>query len=76
MSSIYKDYTSNFTPLKYGGGDNKHLPHVMNTQSGANRYDPMHRSIFEVYFTLPGGIADAGNETELKKTEKVTDERG
>lgn len=76
MSSIYKDYTSDFKPLKYGGGDNKHLPHVMNTQSGANRYDPMHRSIFEVYFTLPRGIADAGNETEVTLTEQVTDVSG
>ena len=34
-----------------------HLPHIRSTKAGVNKWDPMHDSIFEVYFTLPDGIA-------------------
>ena len=34
-----------------------HLPHITNTQAGVNKWDPMHQSIFEVYFSLPAAIA-------------------
>lgn len=76
MASIYKDYNSNsteFTVPEYG---KVHLPHVMNTRSGANKYDPMHRSIFEVYFTLPAGVTGGSNELDLTLTQQVTDVSG
>lgn len=30
-----------------------HVPHILNMESGYNKYDPVHKSIFEVKFTLP-----------------------
>ena len=30
-----------------------HVPHILNIESGYNKYDPVHKSIFEVKFTLP-----------------------
>lgn len=30
-----------------------HLPHILNVNSGRFKYDPVHKSIFEVYFELP-----------------------
>lgn len=32
------------------------LPHIQNSAAGRNLYDPVHTNIFEVYFTLPGGL--------------------
>lgn len=32
------------------------LPHIKNMMSGINKYDPVHKAIFEVYFTLPEAI--------------------
>lgn len=54
------------------------LPHLMNTQAGANMWDPMHRSIFQVYFTLPQAIrAEMGAEAmESILTQSVTDVAG
>lgn len=73
MSSLYKDYDSTyFKTREYGS---THLPHVMNTRSGRNKYDPMHRAIFEVYFTLPAALAGSG-EDEAYMTEQVTDISG
>jgi len=73
MASLYKDYNgTQFTTPDYG---KTHLPHVMNTQSGANRYDPMHRAIYEVYFTLPAALQGTG-EDEAYMTEQVTDVSG
>ena len=34
------------------------MPHITNSQAGTNLYDPVHKSIFEVYFTLPGDKAE------------------
>ena len=30
-----------------------HLPHLKNVKAGINKWDPVHKSLFEVYFTLP-----------------------
>ena len=49
-----------------------HLPHILNVESGRNKYDPVHKSIFEVYFTLPAAIQSEFKETELLLTEQVT----
>ena len=37
-----------------------HLPHIKNVKAGMGRWDPMHQAIFEVAFTVPGALADAG----------------
>jgi hypothetical protein len=42
------------------------LPHIKNSQAGVNLYDPVHKSIFEVYFTLPEAIrGQFGKDEEL-----------
>ena len=57
-------------------GNVTHLPHIQNTSSGANRHDPMHSSIFEVYFTLPPSLQSTFNSDEETITEQVTDVDG
>ena len=49
-----------------------HLTHIKNVQAGINKYDPVHKSIFEVYFTLPDAIQSEFKEDELILTEQVT----
>jgi len=49
-----------------------HLPHIKNVTSGINKYDPVHASLFEVYFTLPEAIQAEFKETEAILTEQVT----
>lgn len=53
-----------------------HLPHIKNTQAGNNYYDPMHSSVFEVYFTLPTAIQDKFKEDEAILTEQVVSVSG
>jgi len=53
-----------------------HLPHIKNVKSGINKYDPVHNSIFEVYFTLPEAIAQTFKEDEVLLTEQVTNVAG
>ena len=53
-----------------------HLPHIKNTQAGNNFYDPMHSSIFEVYFTLPTAIQDTFKTDEAILTEQVVSVSG
>mgnify|MGYP003302815260 CR=1 FL=1 len=47
------------------------LPHLRNSQAGVNRYDPVHKSIFEVYFTLPEALREEFAKDELILTEHV-----
>lgn len=49
-----------------------HLPHIKNTKSGINKYDPMHQAVFEVYFTLPEAIQSTFKDEEAILTEQVT----
>ena len=49
-----------------------HLPHILNVESGYNKYDPVHKSIYEVYFTLPAAIQSQFAAEELLLTEQVT----
>ena len=49
-----------------------HLPHILNVESGRTKYDPVHKSIFEVYFTLPAAIQSQFAAEELLLTEQVT----
>lgn len=53
-----------------------HLPHIRNVKAGINKYDPVHRSIYEVYFTLPEAIQSEFKEDELILTEQVTSVSG
>ncbi len=53
-----------------------HLPHILNVESGRMKYDPVHKSIFEVYFTLPAAIQSQFKTEELLLTEQVTNVAG
>lgn len=48
-----------------------HLPHLKNVTSGINKYDPVHKSLFEIYFTLPDQIKQEFAEDEALLTEQV-----
>lgn len=48
-----------------------HLPHIRSASAGNEKWDPMHGSIFEVYFTLPDGIAAEFKAEEAILTEQV-----
>lgn len=37
------------------------LPHITNTPSGINKYEPLYKNIFEVSFTLPRPLQDEFN---------------
>ena len=47
------------------------LPHIKNSQAGVNLYDPVNKSIFEVYFTLPEAIRAEFGKDEILLTEHV-----
>lgn len=49
-----------------------HLPHIKNVKAGINKWDPVHKSIFEVYFTLPEAIQSEFKEDEMLLTQQVT----
>lgn len=52
-----------------------HLTHIKNVQAGINKWDPVHKSLFEVYFTLPDALKSNGlftGEDEMLLTEQVT----
>jgi hypothetical protein len=53
-----------------------HLPHIKNVKSGINKYDPVHNSIYEVYFTLPDALKPEFAEDEVLLTEQVTNVGG
>ena len=52
------------------------LPHIKNSQAGLNRYDPAHKSIFEVYFTLPEALRKDFAKDEMVLTEHVLNVSG
>lgn len=47
------------------------LPHIKNSEAGVNRYDPVHKSIFEVYFTLPEALRNEFAKDEILLTQHV-----
>lgn len=47
------------------------LPHIKNSQAGINLYDPVNKSIFEVYFTIPEAIRAEFGKDEVLLTEHV-----
>ena len=52
-----------------------HAPHTMSVKAGANKYDPVHNSIFEVTFAFPKFIGSDDVNTALL-TEQVTNVSG
>lgn len=53
----------------------QHAPHTMSVKAGANKYDPVHNSIFEVTFAFPKFIGSTEENTALL-TEQVTNVSG
>lgn len=53
-----------------------HLTHIKNVTSGINKWDPVHKSLFEVYFTLPEPLKQDFAEDELLLTEQVVSVTG
>lgn len=49
-----------------------HLPHIMNMQSGANKWDPVHNSIFEVQLAIPAALQSAFAAEQELLIEQVT----
>ena len=47
------------------------LPHITNSEAGRNLYDPVHKSLFEVYFTLPEALRADFQQDEALITEHV-----
>jgi hypothetical protein len=47
------------------------LPHIKNSQAGVNLYDPVNKSIFEVYFTLPEPLRNEFAKDEVLLSEHV-----
>jgi hypothetical protein len=47
------------------------LPHITNSQAGVNKYDPAHKNLFEVYFTLPEALRSQFASDEAILTEHV-----
>lgn len=47
------------------------LPHIKNSEAGINLYDPVHKSIFEVYFTLPDALRAEFANDEMLLTQHV-----
>ena len=52
------------------------LPHLQNSQAGVNRFDPVNKSIFEVYFTLPEALRGEFAKDEMLLTEHVLNVSG
>lgn len=47
------------------------LPHIQNSDAGRNKWDPVHKSIFELGFTLPNDIRTVYGGTEVLLTQHV-----
>ena len=52
------------------------LPHLSNSQAGVHKYDPVNKSIFEVYFTIPAPLQDEFGKDVLVLTEHVQNVSG
>lgn len=47
------------------------LPHIQNSEAGRNKFDPVHKAIYEVRFTVPAGIQSDYSKDEVLLTEHV-----
>lgn len=52
------------------------LPHIKNSQAGVNLWDPVHKSIFEVNFTIPEALRNEFAKDEAILTQHVMDVAG
>jgi hypothetical protein len=52
------------------------LPHIKNSEAGINLFDPVHKSIFEVYFTLPESLRAEFAKDEMLLTQHVMNVSG
>lgn len=48
------------------------LPHITNSEAGVNKYSPVFKNIFEVYFSLPEAIRTQFGKDEALLTQHVT----
>ena len=48
-----------------------HLPHIKNVSAGINKMDPVHKSLFEVYFTLPAPLQQEFQKDSELLTQQV-----
>lgn len=48
------------------------LPHITNSEAGVNRYSPVFKNIFEVYFSLPEALRAQFGKDEALLTQHVT----
>lgn len=48
------------------------LPHIKNSLAGRDRFDPLYKNIFELYFTLPEALRAEFGQDEALITEHVT----
>jgi len=55
-----------------------HLPHIKNMSAGVNKWDPVHNSVFEVYFTLPQALQEISTfqQDSVILTQQVTNVGG
>lgn len=47
------------------------LPHIVNSEAGVNRYDPVVNNCFEAYFTVPEAIRAQFGKDEMLITEHI-----
>lgn len=47
------------------------LPHITNSTAGINKYDPVNKCLFEVYFTLPPALQAEFQKDELELSQQV-----
>lgn len=48
------------------------LPHISNSAAGRNKFDPVHKNIFEVRFTVPEVLRTEFGKDEFLLTEHIT----
>lgn len=48
------------------------LPHITNSQAGRNKWDPVYKAMFEVYFTIPEALRPQFGRDEQLITEHIT----
>ena len=53
-----------------------HLPHIMNIHAGANKWDPVHNSIFEVQIAIPAALQSTFATEQEYLIEQVTEVSG
>lgn len=53
-----------------------HLPHIKNIKSGINKWDPVHKSVWELYVTVPDVLQSTFGEDAQILTQQVTNVAG